>query len=247
MTGSFEIKTSGFEGPLELLLNLIESRKLSISDVSLAAVTDEYVAYVEKLGGVPIAESSQFILVASTLLLIKSKSLLPALDLSTEEESDMAELERRLKLYQKFRALSRALGKLFGANRLYPGSRTIQNEQIVFVPTSDLSLPALAGAMQAVLQNLPKQIFTPQAVIEKVISLEEMIDRLAVRISSALSLSFREWSGMGKAKKAEVIVSFLAMLELVKRGSLSVAQQAAFSDILIENERVDTPRYGTSI
>ena len=90
MKSSFTIQAAAFQGPLETLLNLIEERKLSVSEVSLAEVCDAYLAYVEKLPELPLGETAQFILVASTLLLIKSRTLLPMLSLS-EEEKESAE------------------------------------------------------------------------------------------------------------------------------------------------------------
>src|SRR5882672_5982125 len=96
MTDTFAIETPSYKGPLETLLDLIEARKLSISDISLAEVADSYLAYVEKLPEMPLAETSQFVLVASTLLLIKSRSLLPILELSEDERESVDELERRL-------------------------------------------------------------------------------------------------------------------------------------------------------
>ncbi len=244
MTGSFHIKTPSFEGPLELLLDLIEKRKLLISDIALASVTDEYIAYVEKLEEFPVAQTAQFIVVASTLLLIKSKSLLPVLELSEEEHGDIADLERRLKLYQKFRKLGAELDKYFGTQELRAAEKNSLRDTPLFSPSNDIAIPSLLLSVQTVLRNLPKKIFVPEAIIEKVVSLEEMIDRLASRIQSALSLSFKEFTGMGRGKKADVIIGFLAMLELVKRGSLTVVQQAHFGDIRIESGGVSTPRYG---
>src|SRR3989344_4410007 len=96
----FKIHIEGFEGPLELLLSLIEKRKLPINDVSLASVTDEYILHIQQQKEFPLSETSHFILIASTLLLIKSKSLLPTLELTEEEAGDIENLERRLKLYK---------------------------------------------------------------------------------------------------------------------------------------------------
>ena len=92
----FTAKTPAFEGPLEVLLNLIEARKLHVGDIALAAVADDFIAYAKQFEEFPIAEGASFILVASTLLLIKSKSLLPALELTEEEKTDISELEARL-------------------------------------------------------------------------------------------------------------------------------------------------------
>src|SRR3989344_9116880 len=93
----FHVKTEVFEGPLDLLLSLIEKHKLHINDVSLSKVTDDYISYVNAQVDFPMGQAADFILVASTLVLIKSKSLLPTLDLSKEEQGDIADLERRLK------------------------------------------------------------------------------------------------------------------------------------------------------
>ena len=84
-TAGFAIKTETFEGPLDLLLHLIEKRQFFINDIALAKVTDDFIAYIQERKDMPMGEVAQFIVVASTLLLIKSKSLLPVLDLTEEE------------------------------------------------------------------------------------------------------------------------------------------------------------------
>ena len=100
---AFQIKTEVFEGPLDLLLNLIEKRKLFINDIALSKVADDYIAYLQSQEKFPIAQSADFLVIASTLLLIKSKSLLPNLNLSEEEQHDVNDLERRLKIYQRIK------------------------------------------------------------------------------------------------------------------------------------------------
>src|SRR6185312_11866917 len=102
------VKTPVYEGPLHLLLELIEKRKLLINDISLAAVTDEYIARI-KGTQMPVGETAEFIALAATLLLIKSRSLLPSLTLSDEESHDIKELEYRLALYQLIKEAARNL------------------------------------------------------------------------------------------------------------------------------------------
>ena len=101
---TYNAKIGSFEGPLGLLLSLIEDRKLFINEISLAQVADDYIGYLKNLQDLPperkIANVSYFVLVAATLILIKSKSLLPNLALTEEEEEKIGDLERRLKLYQ---------------------------------------------------------------------------------------------------------------------------------------------------
>ena len=238
----FKVKIGMFEGPLDLLLNLIEERKLHINDVSLAAVTDEYINYVKSLSELPVAQTANFILVASTLLLIKSKSLLPVLDLTPEEQGSIDDLERRLKLHKLFKDLSRVVKEQFGLVALFPKTPSKEVEPI-FSPDKTMTLPALGQSIRAVLAALPQKTFLPKAAVEKIMTLEQMIDRLSTRISSALKTSFRDFAGIGKAKKVEVILSFLAILELVKRGAISVTQNEHFEDIAIESGEGGVPKY----
>src|SRR3990170_4468388 len=114
----FSVETTAFSGPLEALLNLIEERKLSVSQVSLAEVTDAYLAYVEKLPQLPLGETAQFVLVASTLLLIKSRTLLPTLSLTEEERESVEELERRLARYTLVRKAAKLLRREWGKTPL---------------------------------------------------------------------------------------------------------------------------------
>ncbi|MFM2357386.1 MAG: segregation and condensation protein segregation and condensation protein [Candidatus Parcubacteria bacterium] len=239
---SYKVKAGEFEGPLDLLLDLIEKRKLHISDVSLANVADDYIEYVKSLGDFPVAESANFILIASTLLLIKSKSLLPTLDLTLEEQESVSDLEDRLKKYKRIKELSHHVQELFGKNILF-FREPPRDIKPVFSPDEDIKTLNLLEAIKSVLQNLPKQEKIPQVVVKKIISLEEMIGNLTSRIQQSLKMSFKEFSKAGKVEKVNVIVSFLAMLELVKQGVIQVSQEKEFDDISMETQHLGTPRY----
>lgn len=238
----YKVKTEIFEGPLDLLLSLIEKRKLFINDISLAKVADDFIAYINSLGQFPIAESAQFILIASTLLLIKSKSLLPTLDLTREEEESIQDLEERLRLYQKYKELGVHVKERFGRNVIFAKNWSRQVEPL-FSPDASMTVANLVAAIQSVLAELPKPEQLPKALVKKVISLEDMITSLTERIRSNLKLSFKEFAKVGKEEKVHVIVSFLAMLELVKQGVIRVNQENHNSDIDIETEEVGVPRY----
>src|SRR3989344_5879114 len=113
----FKVRVGQFEGPLELLLELIEKKKLHISDVSISQVADEFIEYIKSFETFPTADSADFILIASTLLLIKSKSLLPNLSLTEEEQGSIEDLENRLVIYKKYKELSANLEKIFCKTR----------------------------------------------------------------------------------------------------------------------------------
>ncbi len=242
-SGTFKIKTEAFEGPLDLLLTLVEKRKLFINDISLAKVTDDFIAHIQKFEKLPMGESAQFILVASTLLLIKSRSLLPALKLTEEEEGDIKDLEIRLKIYKRIKDASVHVKTLFGNEMIFQPSQERPTEPF-FSPHESMNLLGLAKAIRDVIQHLPKKENLPKAVVRKVVSLEEMIDNLTQRITTGLRMSFKEFSA-NHTERVNVIVSFLAMLELVKQGTIHVSQDSNFGDIHMETKHIGVPRYDT--
>jgi len=236
----YQIKTTGFEGPFGLLLDLVEKRKLFINDVSLATVTEDYLNYMNKLGGLPAqaglspAEVSNFILVASTLILIKSKSLLPNLDLTQEEEGDIHDLEEQLRLYEIFTKLGGNIKNMFGKKIIFaPLER--KNEVLVFLPDEQISCESMMGFAKNILGSMPQKVFLPEVEVRKVISIEEMIDKLTERIKNSLKMNFKDFTGKAttREEKVFVIVGFLAMLELVRNGILHAVQENDSADIII--------------
>jgi segregation and condensation protein A len=238
----YQVKTEVFEGPLDLLLNLIEKHKLFINDISLSKVTDDYISHVRSLGDFLLSDRANFIVIASTLLLIKSKSLLPALSLTEEETTSIEDLEARLKEYQRIKELSIHVKELFGKNIIFSGGQS-QNIQPVFSPHEKITISHVITAVKEVLKSIPKKEILPQAVIKKIISLEEMIGNLTARIQSSIKMSFKEFSKHGNEHKINVIVSFLAMLELVKQGIIEVTQENRHGDIQMETQQVGVPKY----
>jgi len=242
-TESYTIKTSAFEGPLGLLLSLVEKRKLFINDVSLAEVTDDYINYVNNLTGIHPGEISSFIIVAATLILIKSKSLLPTLDLSAEEKGDIKNLQDRLQLYELFSKLSLHILNNFGKKILFaPLER--KSDMIVFLPDDQITPESMMVFVGEVLGRIPKPVFLPEIEVKKVVNIKEMIDSLTDRIEKSLKMNFRDFSGMSaqgghvrsREEKINIIVSFLAMLELVRNGLLNAIQENHAADIIIEKQ-----------
>ena len=239
---NYNVKTEVFEGPLDILLDLIEKRKLLVNDVSLAKVADDYIEHIRALGELPIADTAQFVLIASTLILIKSKSLLPGIELTEEEEQSIGDLENRLKMRQKYRELSVHIKKLFGARMLFapqPRKETVA----VFAPDKQTTPANLFSKIKFVLASIPKPEVLPKTVVKKVISLEEAIVSLTERISKNLKMKFKDFAPADKGEKIGLIISFLAMLELVKQGIIAVRQDKAFHEIEMETTNVSVPRY----
>jgi segregation and condensation protein A len=240
LPNKFSVRTAAYEGPFDLLLDLIEKRKVLVNEIALAQVTDEFIQHVRGHGNFPMEDVTNFIAVAATLLLIKSKSLLPDLTLSEEEETDIHELEERLVLYEKARDAARELSRIFGTSVMVAAGE--KAPEVFFAPSRDLSTTSLKEALSAALTALEKAEALPEVRVRPLISIEEMMDQLAKRVASAMTLSFREFAGSSK-EKVEVIVSFLALLELVKQGAVEASQHASFEDIRITNTATSVPRY----
>ena len=241
MEPSFTVKAHDFEGPLDLLLNMIEERRLSISEINLANVCDAYLAYIEQLPNLPLGETAQFILIASTLLLIKSRSLLPMLELSEEERESVDELERRLARLALIRKGARVLRGVWGRAPLAL-PRISPAGPVVFSP-GETSLERIISASRRLLSTLPQPANLVEAAVAPVRALEDVITEVRARLSNAIRASFRELTK--KASREEAIIYFLALLELVRSGSASVTQDRLFEDITIELENAGVPRYGT--
>src|SRR3989344_6417005 len=135
MERTYTVKTEAFEGPLDLLLELVTKRKLFVNDVSLSQVTDDFISYIDQHEEFPISESAEFILGASTLMLIKSRSLLPMLQLTEEEEESIHELENRLAIYAKVKELAGGLKAIFGTSIIFE-KEARKSDIITFSPDS---------------------------------------------------------------------------------------------------------------
>jgi len=251
LSGSaYRLKTEQFEGPLDLLLDLIEKRKLHIGDFSLAQVADDYIAYIRSMNHFPLGDVAHFLVIAATLVLLKSKALLPQLNLSSEEEVSIDELKRRLMMLEKFRELALGIRTNIFKKTLF--FRRERREMPVFTPHPSITLQSVLASVESVKMALPKHEYIPKAVVRKVVSIEEMMERLSSRIQQALKTSFHEFSGhhgkvLNRDERIHVVVSFLAMLELVKQGVLDVIQERGFGEIHMESLDLATPNYSETL
>lgn len=239
---NFNIHTEAYQGPFELVLDLIEARKLLVNDLTLANITEDYIAHVHAQDAFPVEETADFIQIAATLLLIKSKSLIPDLTLSEEETADIDDLKRRLEAYEKVREAARELGRIYGRTMLFPEGE--RRGEAFFAPSRDLSAQALGDALARVLTAREAVEALPEARVKPMITIEEVMEQLAKRVQSAMNLSFKEFAGSEK-EKIEIIVSFLALLELVKQGAVIAEQYQQHGDIRISHTAATSvPRYG---
>ncbi len=233
----YHIKTEIFEGPLTLLLDLIEKNKLSINEVSLAAIADAYVAEIKSRASIAPDEIANFLVVASTLMLIKSRSLLPNLPVTDEEEFDIHELENRLAHLRRMRELSRHISELaIQGNRMFERAASY-DLPLLFYPPEGVTPSLLYEKIIALLRALPafSPARLPKKTIQHIVSLEEKINELLARVERSFTQSFKTFIG-SVTEKTEIIISFLALLELIKQGHIAVEQGTHFGDIEIKRK-----------
>ena len=230
----FTVRQEKFEGPLELLLDLIEKEELAISEISLALVTDEYLAHVRSLPSPDPEELAEFLVVAVQLMLIKSRSLLPNLTFSTEEEVSLEELEARLKELQRIREAVKAIKELERRGFRSRSRDAYLGMEPVFHPPQALTRHSLADAFAALIAVLPKAEKLVEEKLKRIVSLEEKITYVRGILQDAIERGFSEIV-QGAKEKMEIVVSFLALLELAKQKFVELRQDRPFAEIYIKN------------
>lgn len=232
---SYAIKIDHFEGPLDLLLQLVESAEMDITKVSLLAVTEPFVKHVEaNRGKIPPEELADFLIVAAKLVYLKSKALLPDLnDPSLEEGPD---LETQLRMYKAFVDAAKQIGErwLQGKEMYSRVSRPIKQTEPVFAPPAGVEGGTLKELFERVIKRLEPVFALPKAAIERVVTIEEKISSLKERVGRMLRVSFHKFLAESQ-DKAEMVVGFLALLELIKQKTVTVEQEGLFHDIQLQN------------
>ncbi|MFH1193917.1 MAG: segregation/condensation protein A [bacterium] len=226
----YRVKLEKFEGPLDLLLQLIEKEDLDINQISLAKIADEFVDYVQAEKNISLDDLSDFLLVASKLIYIKSKSLLPYL-LWDQEEEEAVGLEGQLKIYKAFLEASRGIEQLMKRKK-YLFFRERVTVPPGFYPPTKITAGILKEIYAGVLHRIEPLIAAGKEIKARVISIKQKIEDLKTEIGRRVKMGFKEF--VGKAKnKTEVIVSFLALLELIKQRIVSAEQDELFNEIQI--------------
>ena len=249
---SLEFKLDAFEGPLDLLLLLIEKNKVDIYDIPIAMITDQYLEYVEEMKREDLDVLSDFLVLASTLLEIKARMLLPKEEDENGDEIDpRTELVERLIEYQEYKLKAEILMKQYetSENSFYKDP-TIPDEVRDYEEEPDLEL-LLENVTLEKLQSIFEMVLRRREdKVDPIRSSFGNIKKDPVRISDKLAhvldfgrsrkrFSFRELLEQ-QATKADVVVTFLACLELIKVGQISVTQEGTFADIdLTWNEDCD--------
>ncbi len=224
----FAIKQERFEGPLALLLDVLKKKQLEITEVNLARIADDFLRYVEGQKILP-EEMADFLVTASRLIHLKSIELLP--DLSVEEEE--GSLEEQLRLYAMFRETAEKIVALFGKRVLWSRQIVRKKETAVrFAPTDAVTTGNLHRLFLSIIKRLEPFFALQETTMEKVVSIEVRMKELERAILARKSFAFKDLV-RGAKSRAEVVVSFLALLELVRR-QVVIAEQHSKQHILIQ-------------
>lgn len=232
----YRVKTEQFEGPLSLLLELIEKRKLDITRLSLAKVADDFLIFIERKENINLANLTDFLMVAAQLILIKSKALLPFFNITTEEEGELDNLEDRLAEYRQFKQAALQLEKMLNQELA-----AFSKKEEIFLTNKfidpKLKPIDLQKSFSDLIKNNPVEEVLNEEVILKTISLDEKIIYLKSFLQRRLKIAFQETIVNAK-NKVEVVVTFLAVLEMIKRKTLLANQSAAFGEIFLEKKEI---------
>ncbi|MFA6136066.1 MAG: segregation/condensation protein A [Candidatus Paceibacterota bacterium] len=235
----FEMKSVEFSGPLDKLLELIEGKKMDITRISLAEVTADFLTYLKDLTQANQENKNDslsriiadFLVVASQLILIKSKAILPEIELSEEEEESIQDLEKRLELYNQIKPMLAVLKKSWKENSPSFSREMFSSIQPVFYPPLKISINDLKLSLQSLVDSLGSFILETEKIERQIFTLEEKVAELSQRITDGISKFSQVIS---KKSRQEAIVMFLALLHLLRDQVLRVKQSEIFKEIELE-------------
>lgn len=228
----YKVNIEKFEGPLDLLLQLIEKEELDVTQVSLANVTDQYIQYLKEIEEINPGELADFLVIAAKLLYIKSKILLPSLYIDEQDEG--TDLENQLKIYKEYWEAAKKVQKMISKKRfIFFREKLVMADIPAFNPPKSLNKEKMHKVFRQIIKDLAPPMKLKEHKISKKISIEEKINHIKKMIFERAVMSFGTLLENAKDKN-EVIVSFLAMLELVKQRTVRVDQEDLFHEILIK-------------
>jgi len=229
-----QVKINQFEGPLGLLLRLIEKDEMDVTEVSLARVADQFVEYIKKADNIDPEVMADFLVVAAKLLLAKSRALLPYL--YPEEEDDIEDLEKQLKMYKEFLEAAKRIDKMLHKKK-FMFAREFNRKVVLtnvnsFSPPKKLQKEDMKDVFSALLERLRPVEKMEEKVIDSKVSIDDKILSIQEMVIRRIKISFSRVLKSAK-NKTEVVVSFLAALELMRQREVVLTQESMFGEIYI--------------
>lgn len=234
---SYKVKLEVFEGPLDLLLYLIRQEEIDIYDIPIARITQQYLEYLEFMKSLDIEIAGEFLVMAATLLKIKSRMLLPRHEeLGEEAEDPRKDLVQQLLEYRKFKEIAERLGeKEYQQRRMFPRPKGGFDNAAEIIPPEppapEVGMFELLTAFKQVLERIDK--LKLYEIVGEDISIEERIDFVLKTIAQRRRMTFMELFE-NEHRRLVMVVTFFALLELMRLGRVSVRQEKLFGEITIE-------------
>ena len=240
-TKKYSIKIENFEGPLDLLCYLIDKNKMNIYDVNLSEITDQYIEYLNEMEEMNLEIASEFLVMASTLLYLKSKNLLPKPE-EEEEEITEEELIRRIIEYKKFKEIS----KVFKENYDVYAKRFYKNQEEIKLPKQklekDYSNEVIPEIYRKLVERNSEKINRNAKNIEKIALVDkytvaDKVKEMYTILTKQKKFVFNKLFSLKKREKQEVVTAFSGLLELSRRSKVLTNQEKIFGDITVEEKK----------
>lgn len=238
----YSIKSNNFEGPLDLLCHLIDKNKMDICDINLSDITDQYIEYLNKMEELNLEIASEFVIMASTLLYLKSKTLLPSLHENDEEEEELTEEEllRRIIEYKKYKEVSTTFGEMYKNNyRIF----FKDEEKIKFdkkqLDEKDVDYMLLYDAYRNVLDKNKTRLNSNAKNIKKIAitdnyTVSSKVKEMYKELIKNKKFVFNNLYSQKECNKEEVVTAFTGLLEMSRRSKVQTTQELLFGDITVE-------------
>ena len=240
-TNKYAIKLENFEGPLDLLCHLVDKNKMDITKVNISEITDQYIEYINQMEELKLEVTSEFLIMASTLIYIKSKTLLPN-EVEDEGELTEEELIRRIIEYKKYKEIS----KIFKKNIALFSKRTYKLPEKIELPRQKIEKQYPKELIPKLYQKIVKineeKVNQNATNIEKIaiidnITVTSKVKQILKELVKKQKFVFNKLFTLKKCSKNEVVTAFSGLLELTKRNKITAIQEANFGDITVEKAK----------
>ena len=240
-TSKYKVKIDNFEGPLDLLCYLIDKNKIDICDIKISEITDQYISYLNEMEELNLEIASEFLVMASTLLYLKSKTLLPNV---VEEEKELTEEEllRRIIEYKKYKEITQKLKEFMLQNE----KKIFKNPEIIELPKQKLEEKYTKEQISQIYKNLIER--NSQKINQNAKNIEQIAITDTYTVESKVKVMFKELIrkkkfifnklfSLKKCNNQEVVTAFTGLLELSRRSKVITNQQKLFGDITVEKAK----------
>lgn len=241
-TNKYKIKIENFEGPLDLLCHLIDKNKMDICDIKISEITDQYIGYINQMEQMNLEIASEFLIMASTLLYLKSKSLLPKTDNEDEKELTEEELLRRIIEYKKYKEITKKLREACEEN----SQRFFKSPEVIELPKQKLEVTYTKEIIPQIYKELVER--NDQKVNQNAENIQKIAITDTYTVESKVKVMFKELLhkkkfvfnklfSSRKCNKQEVVTAFTGLLELSRRSKVVTDQEELFGDITVEKAK----------